>query len=332
VSLDLNRRVFIILGVYQADPILLSRQLESLASQTHRHLEVLVCPDGPLDPITRAVVEAFASFPIRVLGFDTRVGIHANFARGLREAVAASQSDSDLFAFCDQDDFWYPRKLERQVACFADEQTSLCHSDARIVSHRQDVLAESLFRHEARSRAASFADLLIMNSVTGMTSVFRRDIAIAAQPFPLSGCRYILHDHWLALVASLHGRVRFIDEPLVDYTRHSGNAKGAQEWQGSLRRTSPPRGRIYIHKCYRQFFWRHRALDELRRMSAHIPGAKDRLFGSPIRALFDCDSSRMAGLALSFAYRLRRQRRQADQIWRIWRGKLLYCKFRTAKP
>ena len=71
-----------------------------------------------------------------------------------------------------------------------------------------------------------------MNSVTGMTAVFRRDVAMAAQPFPLSGCRYILHDHWIALVASLLGSVRFIDEPLVDYTQHAANVMGAREWAG----------------------------------------------------------------------------------------------------
>ena len=84
----------------------------------------------------------------------------------------------------------------------------------------------SLFEHESRSRSASFADLLIMNSVTGMTAVFRRDVALAAQPFPLSGCRYILHDHWIALVASLLGDIRFIDEPLVDYTQHAAQRDG----------------------------------------------------------------------------------------------------------
>jgi len=260
------------------------------------------------------------------VGFDTRAGIHANFARGLREAVAASQDDLDLFAFCDQDDVWHPGKLERQLTYFADAQTSLCHSDARIVSRRGEVLVRSLFGHEARSRSGAFADLLIMNSVTGMTSVFRRDVAMAAQPFPLSGCRYILHDHWTALVASLLGVIRFIDEPLVDYTQHAGNVMGARLWQGSLPRAiTSSRRRAYLRKCYRQFVWRRRALDELRRSLGHVPGAVDRLSGDPVRALFDCDAARSAGLALSIAYRLRGRWRQADQIWRIWRGKSLYC-------
>ena len=199
-------------------------------SQTHRNVEILVCADGLHDPDSRSVIASFSGFPVHNVGFDTRVGVHTNFARGLRQAVAASRDDADLFAFCDQDDVWHPMKLERQLACFADTRTSLCHSDAQIVSRQGDVLVSSLFAHEGRSRAASFADLLIMNSVTGMTSLFRRDVAIAAQPFPMSGCRYILHDHWIALAASLLGNVAFIDEPLVDYTQHAGNVIGARQW------------------------------------------------------------------------------------------------------
>lgn len=327
MSVSQDRRVFIVLGLYRPDPDLLSRQLESLVTQSHRNLEILVCADGPHEDDSRAVVADFGDRAVHFVGFDKRVGIHANFARGLREAVAASQSDADLFAFCDQDDFWHSNKLERQVACFANTQTSLCHSDARIVSRHGDILVRSLFEHEARSRAASFADLLIMNSVTGMTAVFRRDVALAAQPFPLSRCRYILHDHWTALVASLLGSVRFIDEPLVDYTQHAGNVMGARSWRGSLPRgMSPSHRRAYLRKCYRQYTWQRRALLELRRALANAPGAGDRLSAKPVRALFDCDSSWPSGLVLSLSYRLRGEWRQADQIWRIWRGKSLYCR------
>lgn len=318
--------MLIVLGLYRPDLELLNRQLQSLATQTYRYLEVFVCADGPQNPAVRDAVTSFAGIPIRYIESDARGGVHRNFARGLGDALVASNSDSDLFAFCDQDDFWHPEKLARQVACFVDPETSLCHSDARIVSRYGEVLMPSLFEREARSRSASFADLLIMNSVTGMTAVFRRDVALAAASFPLSGCRAILHDHWTALVASLLGGIRFIDEPLVDYTQHAANVMGARAWQGSMPRAlSPSRRRTYLRKCYRQYAWRRRALHELRRSLRQHPSAHDRLFSKPVRALFDCESSWSAGLTLSLAYRSRGEARQADQIWRIWRGRSLFC-------
>lgn len=314
------------LGLYRPDLDLLSRQIRSLVAQSHRNVEILVCPDGPVDAASRSLIEGFSDSRIRILEFGVRIGVHRNFARGLSEAIAASRNDTDLFAFCDQDDFWHPEKLARQAAHFADPQTSLCHTDARIVSQSGDLLAPSLFRHESRSRSASFSDLLIMNSVTGMTAVFRHDVARAAQPFPLSGCRYILHDHWIALVASLLGNVRFIEEPLVDYTQHATNVMGARSWQGSLPRArSPSHRRTYLRSCFRQFAWRRRVLEELRRSFGKHALAGDQLVAEPVRALFDCESTWAAGLSLSLARRLRGEWRQADQMWRIWRGKTLYC-------
>jgi glycosyltransferase involved in cell wall biosynthesis len=324
-----DRRVFIVLGLYRPDLDLLSRQLDSLVSQTYRNVEILVCVDGPHDPDLRAVSGGFSRFPVHVVEFDTRIGVHANFARGLRQAVAASRSAGDLFAFCDQDNSWHPTKLERQVACFSDPQTALCHCDARIVSRRGEVLAESLFEHETRPRSASFVDLLVMNSVTGMTTLFRRDVAEAAEPFPLLMSRHVLHDHWIALVASLLGSVRFIDAPLVDYTQHAENVMGARPWQGSPPRRGAPLGRrAYLRKCYREYIWRRRALDELRQMLGHTPGAAERLRGRSVRDLFDCDASPIAGPALTVAYLLRGPRRRADQTWRILRGRSLYCSAR----
>ena len=331
VNIGRDRRILIVLGLYRPDLELLSRQLQSLVVQSHQNIEVFACYDGPLDPTVRSLIEGFADSRIHVIEFDARVGVHRNFARGLGDAVAASRNDTDLFAFCDQDDFWHPEKLTRQLAHFADPETALCHSDARIVSDKGNLRAPSLFAHESRSRSASFADLLIMNSVTGMTSVFRRDVAQAAQPFPLSGCRYILHDHWIALVASLLGNVRFIDEPLVDYTQHATNVMGARAWQGSLPRArSPSNRRTYLRNCFRQFSWRRRSLDVLRRTLAEFPSARERLATEPVRALFDCESALAAGLLLSLARRLRGEWRQADQMWRIWRGKTLYCSSRSA--
>jgi glycosyltransferase involved in cell wall biosynthesis len=326
VDVNRDRRVLIVLGLYRPDLELLSGQLRSLVAQTHRNLEVFACADGPLEPAARSLIESFADSRIHIIEFDDRVGVHKNFARGLNEAVAASRDEADLFAFCDQDDVWLPGKLALQVESFADPKTSLCHSDARIVSDTGDVIAPSLFAHESRSRSSSFADLLIMNSITGMTAVFRRDVARAAQPFPLSGCRYILHDHWIALVASLLGDIRFIGEPLVDYTQHAANVMGARSAQRSfLRARSPSNRRTYLRRCFRQFAWRRRALDELRRSFATHPIASARLAPGPIHALFDCDAPGAAGLRLSLVRRLSGEWRQADQMWRIWRGKTLSC-------
>ncbi len=325
MTADRNRRVFVVLGVFRPDLALLSRQIGSLLAQTHSNIVVLVSSDGPLADDAAAIISKPGDPRIVLKRCEPRVGVHANFARGLREALSLSDDDSDLFAFCDQDDVWRADKLQRQVACLADGGVSLCHSDARIVSRDGKVLAPSLFDYESRLRRASLFDLLVMNSVTGMTAMFRRDVALAASPFPLARCRYLLHDHWTALVAALMGRIALIEEPLVDYVQHGESVLGARAWAGSLGGTRLLADAAYLRKCYRQYSWRRRALLELERGFGDRPGARERLSAGPVKMLFDCGTSRYAGLALSLAARARGERRQADQLWRLGRGKALDC-------
>jgi hypothetical protein len=330
-SQDRARRVFIVLGVFRPDVHLLRRQVGSLLAQRHGVFDVLVCADGPLEHD----IASFLLWPgdprIHLLTFDANVGVHANFARGLGEALRRSTCESDLFAYCDQDDVWHPAKLEKQVARFADADVSLCHADARIVSRDGREVAPSLFAFESRARTASLTDLLVMNSVTGMTAVFRRDVATAASGFPLVRSRHVLHDHWTALVASLLGRVVLIDEPLVDYVQHGESVLGAQAWRGRLpenRRLVA--GKRYLLSCYRQYLWRRNTFRELRREFAGASAASARLKAAPAGWLFDCATSRYAGFALSLAYALKGHRRQADQVWRLMRGKMLDCSRREA--
>lgn len=329
---DEGRRVIVTLSLYKPDLRLLERQIASLAAQTYRKLEVVICADGPLEPAVRNHLSGLRNLRVALVEPKEQIGAHGNFARGLREALSRSRDTSDLFAFCDQDDVWHPCKVERQVACLSEAGVSLCHSDARIVSDAGETLAPSLFDHEARSRSTSFTDLLVMNSVTGMTAMFRRDVAEAASAFPLSRCRYVLHDHWVALVAALLGRIRLIDEPLVDYTQHDANVLGARRWDRRLRRRRDRRQRrLYARRCLRQFLWRRRALSELRRQFRDMPPVMAQLSALPLRLLFDCATSNAGGLALSLLFRLRGDQRQADQVWRLVRGKIAYCSLRPKK-
>jgi glycosyltransferase involved in cell wall biosynthesis len=325
-SRERARRIFIVLGVFRPDLHLFRRQVESILAQRHRAIDVLVCADGPLEEEVASFLRALGDTRMHLLAFDSNVGVHANFARGLREALHRSTSDGDLFAYCDQDDVWHPSKLEKQVARFADANVSLCHTDARVVSRDGSEVAPSLLAYESRARTASLTDLLVMNSVTGMTAVFRRDVAAAAASFPQVRSSHVLHDLWTALVASLLGRIVLIDEPLVDYVQHGDSVLGAQAWRGRLpENRAVLAGRRYLLRCYRQYLWRRNTFRELQQEFAAAPAASARMRRAPARWLFDRGTTRYAGLALVLGHALRGQRRQADQVWRLMRGKMLDC-------
>ena len=93
----------------------LEAQLDSVAQQTLKPIELVVCDDGSSDD-TQAIVVRFAQsapFAVRYISNPSRLGYRLNFMN------AARQCTSDLIAFCDQDDIWCADKLKRAAVPFA---------------------------------------------------------------------------------------------------------------------------------------------------------------------------------------------------------------------
>jgi hypothetical protein len=69
-----------------------------------------------------------------------------------------------------------------------------------------------------------FKRLLVENCITGCASLINRRLAELARPIPPEA---IMHDWWLALVASAFGTIGVVDVPTVRYRQHANNAIGA---------------------------------------------------------------------------------------------------------
>src|SRR5215208_90703 len=98
-----------------------AEQLDSIAAQTRRPDELVVCDDGS-DDATPEIIREFAhraSFPLRFYVNETNLGSTRNFER------AISLCEGDFIALADQDDVWLPEKLERLERALADENIAL---------------------------------------------------------------------------------------------------------------------------------------------------------------------------------------------------------------
>ena len=85
-----------------------------------------MCDDGSSD-MTLSIISQFrrrSQFPVQIVENPTRLGPYANFLR------AAMLCSGRVIAFCDQDDVWDPRKLDRCVREFDEDNavTLVVHS------------------------------------------------------------------------------------------------------------------------------------------------------------------------------------------------------------
>jgi glycosyltransferase involved in cell wall biosynthesis len=205
----------------------IAQQLESIASQTRLPDELIVCDDRSSDN-TREMVKDFerrVSFPVRLFGNDETLGSTANFEK------AISLCSGDIIALSDQDDIWYPNKLEFLERCFlASPATVAAFSDADVVETDGQRSALRLWNcvgfgaNEQRlfTEGLGWRVLIKHPVVTGATLAFRRDLSSAILPIP----RRFTHDRWISFLASASGPVKPIREALIRYRKHNNQQIG----------------------------------------------------------------------------------------------------------
>lgn len=238
----------------------LPAQLESLLAGTRLPDELVVCEDAS-DDNSLALLEDFAArapFPVRIQRNPSRLGVGANFEQVIRLCR------SDVILLCDQDDVWFPTKLERFAAVFADlPEVGWVFCDAEVVDARLDPLGYTLwgrvgFNRSERSRAAEGSALTVLLKhyvVAGAAMAFRADLKPCLLPIP-SDWPY---DAWMAVVLAGVSRCVLIDQPLQRYRQHDANLVGgrgkslARQIRDAMR---VERGRYYEEELAR---WRELA-------------------------------------------------------------------------
>lgn len=219
-------KITVILAIHEPDVPRLAKQLESLSAQEDVTLDVIAVLDG----VGRAeprVADALRRHGVQIVHTAERLGARGAFAHGLSRGLAASPDEDRLFAYCDQDDVWHPRKLAQTAAALHRAGAALAHCDARVIGSDGTLIAGSLHAFERREEPADLLDAIILNSVTGMTAVFTRPVAHLSVKLMEGLPSTVLHDHITAVAAMALGPIAVVNKPLVDYVQHESNALGA---------------------------------------------------------------------------------------------------------
>jgi hypothetical protein len=212
--------VVICMATFNPEMTQFTAQVRSIEAQTHRNWICVVSDDDSREEVQRemaALLAADARFVFRPQRL--RLGFYRNFER----ALAAVPPHAEYVALSDQDDRWYPEKLETLVASAADHQ--LVFSDMRVIDDAGTVLTETFWDHRPNN-TTELDRLLLMNTVTGAASLFRRELLDLVLPFPPRIGPRAIHDQWIAAVALATGRIGFVAEPLHDYVQHRSSVLG----------------------------------------------------------------------------------------------------------
>lgn len=203
-------RIAVVLAVFNGEEWLRS-QLDSIAAQTHLPDAIFIADDGSSDGSTKIINEFSVTSIVHchVLNGLPRLGVTRNFERLLYAA-----SGYDYIFLSDQDDEWFPSKIEQMLECFDDTGAGLLVCDAIIIDAEGNDIGETwlerLRGHGLSMRAHGL----------GCASALTGKLLRAALPIPKGKA----HDTWLHYVADKLGLRYVLVETLMQYRVHSRGA------------------------------------------------------------------------------------------------------------
>lgn len=220
-----QNRISVALCTYNGERFL-PQQLASIAQQTRPPDELIVCDDRSTDRTVSLLREfaASAPYPVRIYENEQNLGSAANFERAIRLCRG------NLIALSDQDDIWYPIRLQRSEQEFTvHPDAGLVFSDADVINERNELTGATMWKRLgfAGQRARDLVDgeyLLLAKHrfVTGATVMFRAPLRDRCLPI---GQGWI-HDEWIALMTAAFFDLRPIDQRLIRYRIHGSQQVG----------------------------------------------------------------------------------------------------------
>jgi len=136
-----------------------------------------------------------------------------------------------MVVLADQDDIWYPQKLNRMEQEFRrSPEVVAVFSDADLIDEHSTPEGARLWdsiefnrREQGAFGRGKALDVLVKHPVvTGATMAFRMDIFPLITPI----VHGYVHDHWLSLLLAARGKILAIPEPLMQYRRHAAQQLG----------------------------------------------------------------------------------------------------------
>ena len=191
--MNVEKTVSVIMGTYNGAKFI-REQLDSILSQTYPIEEIIIQDDGSTDE-TVAICEEYArKYPVvRFSQNERNLGFNLNFKS------AAIKAKGDLVAISDQDDVWFPTKIEKQVAAIGDHD--ICFS-----TH----LRGADMQHTHLVSPQYSLEALLFCGFAGHTMLLRREFIQTSEYW----IDKMMYDWSLAICAQLHRGIIMVDEPL----------------------------------------------------------------------------------------------------------------------
>ena len=222
----------ILMATYNGEKYI-EQQIESILKQTYNEWKLYIRDDGSTDSTIEIIEKYAAEYSDKIIIVkDSKKGLGAK----LNFAELIKYSTNEYCMFSDQDDVWLENKIELTLNTMSDMEQKfgklipiLVHTDLKVVNKELDVINASFWNYQNLDpNRKKLNDLLVQNNVTGCTMMINKKLIDLSQDMPKE-C--IMHDWWIALIASTFGKIGAISIPTILYRQHGNNEVGAHKYR-----------------------------------------------------------------------------------------------------
>ncbi len=250
----------------------IKEQMDSLLNQTYDNYRILVRDDGSTDKTCQIINDYRKRYPDKVIIIEDKLCAKSaakNFWILIKHATA------DYVMFCDQDDYWFPNKIADSVKALeglekenGKDCPALIYTDYDVADANLNVLHMKSAGNQKYTFNGELEKLLVQNYVTGCLMAINKSLCDILGEYNNA---MLMHDWWIALVASATGVVKHVPIVTMKYRQHGNNEVGAVDIKSFKYRL----GKILANKskenanlCFRQ------AEAILEEYDGHIPANK----------------------------------------------------------
>jgi glycosyltransferase involved in cell wall biosynthesis len=176
--------------------------IQSVLQQTYRDIELVIVDDGSINSLECEIL-GFEDERVRFFRLKTNRGLHA------ARAFAVEQAAGEFVALLDDDDYWFPEKIEKQVTLMhANPQTFITCCGAI------DIYPDGTkMTRLPPSKKITYRQELVYECTIASSVLFRRSAYEAVGGFDRQLYRCGDWDCWIRI--SKHYEIQAIMEPLV---------------------------------------------------------------------------------------------------------------------
>ena len=221
---DFDSFVHVLLSTYNGE-VYLKEQLDSIFAQSFSHFRLFIRDDGSSDN-TLGILSSYleehpeAARKTAVLSDDpehperknANLGYMGSFWR-LLEAVP----DAKYYAFSDQDDVWFPEKLERCVRLLDSPDEPVPHLGFSSYYYTDENL-QILHPAPEPNMPLELRDVMFYVPIFGFSMVFNH--RLRQEALKTTDRTDLPHDTWLQMIAAGLGKISYESTPLAYYRRH----------------------------------------------------------------------------------------------------------------